>query len=148
MKFLLDTNVYFAAIHEAGFLDTYGPLLLRIAPRTFLSSVVRFELLQGARGDLGRARVTGATRHLERTGRLVTPSHGDWERAGRIQGALWDENPRLRTKSFQNDILIASSARRIGATVVSENLVDFGTIARYWSHRVLSVAALASALGA
>jgi len=62
VNFLLDTNIYFAAIHDDGFVDRHRDALLRIARRTFLSSVVRAELLQGAKGDLGRARVSRATR--------------------------------------------------------------------------------------
>ena len=72
MKFLLDTNIYFAAIHEPGYLDRHRPILLRIGPLTYLSSVVRFELLQGAKGAAGRERVSRATRHLERVGRVVS----------------------------------------------------------------------------
>jgi len=42
-----------------------------------------------------------------------------------LQSRIWDEHPSLRTKSLQNDLLLACSARRIGATVVTENLSDF-----------------------
>ena len=49
MNFLLDTNIYFAAIHDAGFLARHRDDLLRI---------VRAERLQGANGDLGRAGVS------------------------------------------------------------------------------------------
>ena len=72
MNFLLDANIYFAAIHDPRFLARHRDYLLRLGPRTFLSSVVRAELLQGAKGELGRARVNRATRHLERADCVVS----------------------------------------------------------------------------
>jgi predicted nucleic acid-binding protein len=105
-------------------------------------------LLQGARGDLGRARVRNATRTLEKTERVVAPTHADWDTSGALQGRIWDEHPSLRTKSLQNDLLLACSARRIGATVVTENLSDFRLIGRQLPHRACSMAMLAVKLQA
>lgn len=143
MKYLLDTNIYFAALHDAGFLEHYRATFLRIAPRTYLSSVVRFELLRGARGALDRARVARATRTLERVGRVVVPLHRDWHEAGVVQGRIWDDHPSLRTKDLQNDILIAASARRIGALVVTDNMQDFALIGRFLAHRARRLAEIA-----
>lgn len=146
MKVLLDTNVYFAAIHERQYLERYRSVLLRLAPSTFLSSVVRYELLQGARGEIGRGRITRATRALERTGRVVAPTHDDWVRAGMAQSRLWDDHPKLRTKHLQNDILIACAARRIGALIVTENLRDFALIRPLIPHQTLSIEDIAAGL--
>jgi len=143
VKYLLDTNIYFAAIYDPAFLPRYQDYLRRIAPRTYLSSVVRYELLQGAKGDLARARISRATQQLERVGRVVSPTHDDWVRAGRIQGKLWDEQPSLRAKKLQNDILIACTARRIGAAIVTENIADFVLVRRYLAHQVLTPAQIA-----
>jgi hypothetical protein len=38
VKFLLDTNVYFAAIHEQGYLDRHRAVFLRIGPLTYRSA--------------------------------------------------------------------------------------------------------------
>lgn len=146
MKFLLDTNVYFAAIHEAGYLDRHRSLLLRIGPLTYLSSVVRFELLQGARKYGGRGRVSLATRHLERVGRVVSPTHADWVTAGTVQGRIWNKHRTLRDKRLQNDILIACAARRIGAVIVTDNREDFAVIARFLPHTALSMSQLTAAI--
>src|SRR5262245_50566132 len=94
----------------------------------YLSSVVRAELTQGARGVLGRRLVSRLLRALERTGRVVTPTHNDWIEASTIQSRVWDSAPRLRTKSLLHDLLIAKSARRIGACVVTADLEDFEII--------------------
>lgn len=147
MKYLLDTNIYFAAIADSEYLRQHRDVLLRIMPFTYLSSVVRFELLQGAKGDVSRARVSRVTRHLERAGRVIAPTHTDWTRAGTLQGRLWDDHPALRSKSLQNDILIACSARRVGALIITDNRDDFDRIRQYLAHRALSMATLAAELG-
>jgi predicted nucleic acid-binding protein len=142
VNYILDTNVYFAAIHDPSFLPRYKPTLLRIGPRTMLSSVVRAELLQGAKGDWGRARVSRATRQLERAGRVIAPTHDDWLRAGTIQGKVWDDRPALRTKRLLNDILIVCALRRVGAILVTDNTADFDLIRKYLPHRALALEAL------
>jgi hypothetical protein len=35
---------------------------------------------------------------------------------------------KLRTRSFANDLLIAASARELGAVILTENMDDFGLI--------------------
>jgi predicted nucleic acid-binding protein len=146
VNFLFDTNIYFAAIHDPGFLARHHDDLLRMGPRTFLSSVVRSELLQGAQGDLGRARVSRATQHLERAGRVVPPTHDDWVTAGTIQGRIWDNAASLRSKRLLHDILIVCAARRIGAIVITDNARDFDLIRRYLPHHALSMSEVAQSL--
>jgi predicted nucleic acid-binding protein len=147
VKFLLDSNIYFAIFSDPGFLGKYREVLVRMAPMLYLSSVVRFELLQGAKGDLGRARVNRAIRPLERTGRVMAPTHEDWISAGTVQGRIWDEHPSLRTKDVAADILIVCSARRVGAAVVTNNARDFELIGRYLTHVRLTMTDVASQLG-
>lgn len=138
MNLIFDTNVYFAILADPTFLTEHGLWLRSVAPRTFVSSVVIAELVQGAKGDLARRRVRRATASLERVGRVVTPSHVDWARAGTVQGKIWDRHPSLRTKAMLADVLIACSASRIGALVVTSNLRDFTLIATHVHHRFLS----------
>ena len=47
----------------------------------------------------------------------------------------WDTNKR---RDFQNDALIALTARRHGATVITADLSDFSVLARELRTRVLS----------
>ncbi len=138
MNLVFDANVYFDMLADPDFLDAHGAWLRRVAPRTFVSSVVAAELLQGAKGDLARRRVRRATASLERAGRVVAPTHEDWIRAGTVQGAIWDRHASLRTKHVLADILIACSALRVGATVVTANARDFALIASYLPHRAMS----------
>ena len=70
MTYVLDTNVYFHTLHDPAYLARYRSALLQVAPHTFLSSVVRLELVQGARGDVGRARI-GKASLIVRTARRI-----------------------------------------------------------------------------
>ena len=148
MNVLYDTNVYFALLADPAFLLRFGPLVEQLTPATFRSSVVVAELLQGARGEAGRARIRSALRATVRAGRLATPSHADWTLAGRDQSQIWDRHPDLRTESFLHDALIAASARRIGATVVTWNVKDFETIAKVLPHDATTPEALIEGFGA
>lgn len=139
MKYLLDTNIYVQTLHDPAYLARYRSALLRVAAQTFLSSVVRLELVQGARGDIARARVGKAVAPLERVGRVIAPTHADWTRAGITQGRIWDAHPSLRRKNLQNDILIACTALRIGAVIVTSNTQDFDLIRLYVPHRALTL---------
>ena len=131
MTFVFDTSLYIRILLDARFAERAAPALRRMAPRLFLSSVVRAELTQGARGDAGRALVDRLARALERVGRVVTPSHDDWVEATAVQSRIWDSSPALRTKRLLHDILLAKSARRIGARIVTDNERDFAVIARW-----------------
>jgi predicted nucleic acid-binding protein len=60
------------------------------------------------------------------------PTAADWWEAGRLVRKIgdaegWDRNKR---RDFQNDALIALTARRHGATVVTANVSDFDLLAR------------------
>lgn len=148
MRYVLDTNVYFQTLHDPAYLARYRAVLLQVVPQTFLSSVVRLEVVQGARGDVSRARVGKAVEPLERAGRVVAPTHADWTHAGIVQGRVWDDQPSLRSKSLQNDLLIVCTARRIGAMIITENVADFATIRRYLPHHALTMQELARHLSA
>jgi predicted nucleic acid-binding protein len=119
---ILDTDVYIEH-WERGFFQE--PLEnLRRAYIIRHSAVVLSELRSGAR-----------TREAQRLVRelydLATlrwePSAADWWEAGRLVRIIgdqqdWDVNKR---REFQNDALIALTARRHGATIVTANRSDF-----------------------
>jgi predicted nucleic acid-binding protein len=138
MLFLFDTSVYVRLLLDAPFARAAEPTLRRIAPMLYLSSVVRAELTQGARGAEGRALVDILSRRLERAGRTVTPTHGDWARAAKFQSELWDSVPSLRSKRMLHDFLIALAARRVGARLVTDNEKDFTVIDRWQRTKRLS----------
>jgi predicted nucleic acid-binding protein len=100
--------------------------------------VVAGELLAGAI----RPGLDGETHRrflapFEAVGRIITPTHAAWSRAGRIIGALIRRgtlSPTGVKRSFFNDCLIAASSRDAGFVLVTDNLADFEIIAA--EHRV------------
>jgi predicted nucleic acid-binding protein len=133
---VLDTSVYIGH-WERGLHDE----ALERASRTFVvrhSAVVLSELRRGAR-------TRAAVRTVERLHRLARtvwePTPADWWAAGRIIRRLgdaqgWDRNKR---RDFQNDALIALTARRHGATVISANRDDFELLGKTLGVAVLVV---------
>jgi predicted nucleic acid-binding protein len=102
------------------------------------SAVVLSELRRGAR-----------TRAAERTVAKLhalardpwAPNQNDWWEAGRLIRTIGDAHDwdRSKRRDFQNDALIALTARRCGATVVTANREDFELLGRKLGVRVLAV---------
>ncbi len=129
---VLDTNVYVTALREG----IAGSTFARIqdwAPRTFLASVVSAELRAGAVDPTGRLIVHELTDRFDRLGRVVTPTASSWSAAGDVLGDVRRREPALRDRipSLWNDLLIALSARQIGAALVSGNVRDFELLRRF-----------------
>ncbi len=122
---ILDTGVYIGH-WEAGLFDA----LLADVRSGFVvrhSAVVLSELRRGARTPLARRRVEG----LFRLARIVwEPSVADWREAGRLVRDVGDREgwEIHKRREFQNDALIALTARRHGATVVTTNRADFSLL--------------------
>lgn len=129
---VFDTNVYIAALRE-GLGGAAFDRLQEAGPRTFLASVVSAELRVGVRDEGGLAMVIALDKRFERLGRIVVPTAGSWNDVGDVLAKIAHREPSLRTKvrGLWNDALIAMSARQIGATVVTENVRDFGLLRRY-----------------
>jgi predicted nucleic acid-binding protein len=123
-KIVLDTNVYIdwlnRGLHETVML---GPGLVR-----YLSAVVVMELRAGVSHRASRDAVDALTRGYRSAGRLVAPSSEVFERAGAVLRKLKLAGHNVRDASLCNDVLIALTARSIGATVVTANAADFASI--------------------
>jgi len=91
------------------------------------------ELLAGATSpELERRTHVGFIRPLEQRGRVLTPSHGAWKRAGAALSRLLSErriSPNGIRRSLMNDLLIAASARDHGFILITENTRDFSLVA-------------------
>lgn len=127
---LLDTSVYIENFRTGRFTLK----LLRSPWIVRCSAVVLHELRRGARTESERRFVAELTRKVK----IVTPTERHWlesaeilDRLRRVKGY---ELKKLRELAF--DILIALSARDIGATVITCNRGDFDEIGQQASFRV------------
>jgi predicted nucleic acid-binding protein len=119
---ILDTSIYIDHWERGLYQETLENLRRAYIIRH--SAVVLSELRRGARGRDAELLVVDlyelATIRWE-------PSVADWWEAGRLVRNIgdsegWDINKR---RDFQNDALIALTARSHGATVVTANSSDF-----------------------
>ena len=133
MKVLLDTNVYITALRSQAertrFRATFFPLL----PATLLSAVVAYELSVSAADVRTRDLLAEFISPMERAGRVVTPQFADWQSAADIVSAIARKDGSWKSKLpvLLNDVLIALSARRAAAQVVTYNGKDFRLIKRH-----------------
>jgi predicted nucleic acid-binding protein len=118
-RLVIDTNIYIdwfnAGLHEE--------ILFQRDTVKHLSAVVLMELRAGAFSSSDRRLVQRVERAFTKAGRILVPSRAVFAEAGdalrRLQA---DRGFRLETShSIVADVLIALSARSIGATVVTQN---------------------------
>ena len=124
---LIDTNVYIAhwerGLHGQALATIHASYLVRH------SAVVLSELRRGAR-------TTTARRTVDQLHRLAPaiwePLPEDWWEAAKLIRDIGDQQgwETIKRREFQNDALVALTARRHGATVVTGNRRDFGLLAR------------------
>jgi predicted nucleic acid-binding protein len=123
---ILDTNIYIGH-WELGRHDRD----LELVRRAYIvrhSAVVLSELRRGARTAAARRRVEALARvlpvHWE-------PTAEDWWTAGKLVREIGDAHDWEvgKRRDFQNDALIALTARRHGAAVVTANAADFELLA-------------------
>ncbi|HEY3356426.1 MAG TPA: PIN domain-containing protein [Polyangia bacterium] len=124
---VLDTSVYIGYWERGLYEERLAEVRKAFVVRH--SAVVLSELRRGAR-------TAAARRAVERLYALARdvwePTGRDWWDAGRLLRTIgdahdWDPHKR---REFQNDALIALTARGHGATVVTANRTDFELLAR------------------
>lgn len=133
-KVVYDTSVYIELLRSKPFAQAFRSRYEADIPVTFFNSVVIQELLAGATDRLKRAAVEGLFRPFERSRRIITPTHAVWKEAGRFLGLLRGQSTDQKNRvegGFVNDVLIAVSARGVGAKVITLNAEDFTLIRRY-----------------
>ena len=125
-KVLLDTNVYIDWLnrrqHEQWLL---GSGLVRT-----LSAVVAMELRVGATTAKSRKAVDRLERAYARGNRLVAPQPAQFRQAGEALRRLQRSGRNIRHASLHHDLLIATTARSLGATVVTRDVKDFRAISK------------------
>jgi predicted nucleic acid-binding protein len=96
----------------------------------YLSAVAAMELAAGAPPGRDRKAVDRLNAAFSRLRRVVTPTAREYAEAGRVLRAVRVEfgKPRAGAPSLVFDVLIALSARDVGARVVTTNAADFRLI--------------------
>jgi predicted nucleic acid-binding protein len=125
-RVVIDTNVYVDWINRGQ----HEAVLFQPETVKYLSAVVLMELRAGAFSPSDRRLLQRLQTAFERAGRVLTPSRGVFAEAGdalrRLQA---DRGYKIgASHSIANDVLIALSARSIGATLVTQNDRDYRAI--------------------
>ncbi len=133
---LIDTNVYVDHWERGLHAETLAAVSTSFVVRH--SAVVLSELRRGARTRQARRTVESLFRLAHE---IWEPLSTDWWDAGKLvrdvgDQAGWERNKR---REFQNDALIALTARRHGAAVVTSNHADFGFLERRVGIRVIAL---------
>jgi predicted nucleic acid-binding protein len=133
---ILDTSVYIdhweRRLHEEALSAVQDAFVVRH------SAVVLSELRRGARTREAQRRVNALFRLAAvRWG----PNPSDWWEAGDLIRRIGDVHgwETSKRRDFQNDTLIALTARRHGATIVTADRADFGLLAEVLRIHVLPV---------
>ena len=126
-RVLLDTNVFIDYLRDgrhAHWIEGHVAGTQRI-----LSSVVAMELRLGA-DTLRRRRAVARLRAAFPAGRVLAPDGAAFDRAGDLFARIWPSGSAPADRlGPMNDLLIALTARGVGATVVTGNLDEFARIA-------------------
>ncbi len=133
---IIDTSVYIDHWERARHSEVLAAVRRRFVVRQ--SAVVLSELRRGARTK-SAVRLVEALRKVSPV--IWEPSAADWWRAGQLIRTVGDAKDWETTKrrEFQNDALIALTAVRYGATVVTTNAGDFELLAKATKLRVEAV---------
>ena len=132
MIYLVDSSIYIRGFREAAFGAALRDFHARHLPHLVLSAVVVHELLVGAvTSRKAQSLQRGIVQPFRARQRVHVPARQTWELAADVDRRLRRRPAlaaKLRTRSFANDMLLAASAREIGAVILTENMDDFGLI--------------------
>jgi predicted nucleic acid-binding protein len=130
VRYIFDTNIYIECMLNREFALQHTEQYGNDLPFTFFSSVVAQELLVGCADELAIRRAQNFLTPFERVGRIVNPAFQDWKDAAHTVVKIGLRRRDLKSKkvALVNDVMIALSCRRIGATLVTLNSQDFETI--------------------
>ncbi len=133
-RWVLDTNLYVRASHSREARGALNAFHDRHFARTDLAATVWLELQVGVRErSIQVAFDEWVDTFVERDA-VLTPSALAFQQAGRVLGVLADveglELDRIRP-SFHHDVMLASTVRECGRTLITDNSRDFTRIQRY-----------------
>lgn len=125
-KVIFDTNILIDWINAGQF----DELIFESGTAKYLSSVVLMELMAGASDSEDQKLIRKLHNTHRKAGRMVTPTESNYAEAGNILLELQKSRGYDLKKAYNlaNDVLIALTARSIGATILTRNGKDFQAI--------------------
>ena len=130
MKAVLDTNVLIDFFRHPQHREAFESRTMR--PQFLMSSMVAMELFAGCRTKPARHALDSFLKPFEKAGRVVSPDHACFLESGRVLAKLGVDGVSLaQRRQMVNDTVIAVSATRAGAIVVTANARDFARIGKH-----------------
>lgn len=125
-RVVIDTNIYIDWLNKG----LYEEVLFQSGAVKHLSSIVLMELWAGAFSIRDRKLLRQITINFAKAGRILLPTVGIYEEAGEVLRRLQIFRGYTTTSAstLASDVLIALSARSIGAMVVTQNRRDYVAI--------------------
>jgi len=128
---ILDTSIYIDNLRYGRFKDE----ILKLQFVVRCSAVVLAELSRGARSREMKEFVDRLAKNLH----VIAPNEKEWAESGRIVNRIaaskgYDVN---KTREIHFDVLIAATARRIGANVITCNAADFNVIREFMNFKLI-----------
>ncbi len=134
---IFDTNIWIAY------------QIKRLPADLIMSSVVMQELVAAATDKTDVRNFKASKDKYEREGKMLVPDSNDWWQVGfilnsylrKLKSRVSGRIPRLQQNEkarLVRDALIAVTARRAGALLVTDNLADFEKIRAYCKVKVMS----------
>jgi predicted nucleic acid-binding protein len=121
-----DTNVWIDWLNTGR----HETVLLSRDSVKYLSAIVLIDLYAGAGSPGDRRHVRRLHHVFQRTRRIILPTVATIADAGQLLHHFrWlDGEGRSRQAGFSHNVLLALSARQVGATVLTSNAADFERI--------------------
>ena len=125
-RIVIDTNVYVDWLNEGQ----HEAILFQREAVKYLSAVVLMELSAGAFSARDRRLVREVASAFAKVDRIFLPTVTIYEEAGDVLRRLQESRGYTVASAYGlvNDVLIALSARSVGATVITQNERDFVAI--------------------
>lgn len=125
-RVVIDTNVYIDWINEGR----HEAVVFQSEAVKYLSAVVIMELSAGAISVGDRRLIREVTSTFAKAGRILVPTVSNYQEAGNVLRRLQESQNYTMSSAYGlvNDVLIALSARSIGAVVITQNERDFVAI--------------------
>ena len=136
VKLVLDTSIYIPFINQG----IAHPLIENHhkRPLIYMSAVVLEELYAGALDIHSVKLLDKMYDTFSGMSRLITPDAVDWQKTGKVVAQLGNKYgfESLYLSRLTNDVLIATTACKIGAVVATNNKKDFFRIQEYFDFKI------------